>query len=254
MTTQLFYSLLAGISIGGVAGYLGALMMQKRMSLAAGPLGHLAFPGVALALMYGFDISLGAFPFIIFGVFLIWILESKTKIPTETLTAIIFASGVAFSFLFLPVHEAEEALVGNIMNIALPDLFLALGLSLFVFFMVRAIMKKMMIINVSEDLARAEGINIKKYNFIFLLAVAIIVALGVKLVGALLTAALVSIPVATAKNISWSLKSYTLFSFLFGVLGPIAGILIHQVSGLPAGVLIILSSAFFFLVSVFFQK
>ena len=254
MTSQLLYSLVAAISIGGVAGYLGSLMLQKRMSLAAGPLGHLAFPGVALAIIYGFDVSLGAFPFIILGIIFIWLLENKTKVPTDTLTAIVFASGIAISFLFLPIHEAEEALVGNISQVGFWDMIVTFVLSLFVFLTIKSIFRKMTIINVSEDLARVEGINIKKYNFIYLLSIALIVALGVKLVGALLTVALVSIPAATAKNISLSMRSYSGFSFLFGVLAPIVGIIIFKITNLPAGILIILASTVFFLISMFRQR
>ena len=48
---QLLLSLIAGIFIGGTAGYLGTLMLSKRMALVAGPLGHLTLPGIALALV-----------------------------------------------------------------------------------------------------------------------------------------------------------------------------------------------------------
>ena len=71
--TQLFLSLICGILIGGTAGYLGTLMLSKRMALVAGPLGHLTLPGIALALIYGFDVSLGAFPFVILGTIFIWL-------------------------------------------------------------------------------------------------------------------------------------------------------------------------------------
>jgi ABC-type Mn2+/Zn2+ transport system permease subunit len=70
MDDQLLMSLISGIFIGGAAGYLGSLMLSRRMALVAGPLGHLTLPGIALALMYGFDVSLGAFPFVILGIFL----------------------------------------------------------------------------------------------------------------------------------------------------------------------------------------
>ena len=59
MESQLILSLTAGIFIGGAAGYLGSLMLSKRMALVAGPLGHLTLPGIALALLYGFDVSFG---------------------------------------------------------------------------------------------------------------------------------------------------------------------------------------------------
>lgn len=254
MTSQLLYSLIAGISIGGVAGYLGSLMLQKRMSLAAGPLSHLAFPGVALAIVYGFDISLGAFPFIILGAFLIWMLQSKTKVPVDTLTAIVFAVGVGASFLFLPIDQAEEALVGSISHVGSGEAVITFVLSLLIFIIIKIKMREMMIIGVSEDLAQVEGISIVKNNLIFILSLALIVALGVKLVGALLTIALVSIPAASAKNISWSLKSFICFSFLFGMLAPVFGISLAPLLNMPAGILTILISAVFFLVTVFFQK
>jgi ABC-type Mn2+/Zn2+ transport system permease subunit len=48
------------------------------MSLAACPSGHLALLGIAIALIYGFDISLGAFPFVILGIVFIWLFERRT--------------------------------------------------------------------------------------------------------------------------------------------------------------------------------
>jgi len=254
MTRQLILSLISGLAIGGAAGYLGALMLQKRMALAAGPLGHLALPGVALALIYGFDISLGAFPFIILGIILIWLLEIKTKLPAEALTAIIFASGVAAAFLFLPIEQAEAALVGNINVINLPNALMAIILSGLVIVVVKKIFSSMVLINVSEDLAQVEGINLKKFNLIYLLCVAVIVALGVKLVGGLLTAALVAVPAATARNLAKSMKSYTILSFFFGVLAPVVGLIIFKFTASPSGTLIILSSAFFFLCSVLLKN
>ena len=111
---QFLLSLIAGIFIGGVAGYLGTLMLSKKMALVAGPLGHLTLPGIALALLYGFDVSLGAFPFVILGIILIWLFEMRTKISMEALTAVVFSSGVAIAFLLLPIGQAEAALVGDI--------------------------------------------------------------------------------------------------------------------------------------------
>ena len=84
--SSLLLSLTVGTVVGGVAAYLGTLMLSRKMALVAGPLGHLTLPGIALALVYGFDISLGAFPFVILGIVLIWLFEIKTKLPMEALT------------------------------------------------------------------------------------------------------------------------------------------------------------------------
>lgn len=254
MENQLVLSLITGIFVGGVAAYLGTLMLQKRMALVAGPLGHLTLPGVALALIYSFDVSLGAFPFVILGVILIWLFEIRTKLPMEALTAIVFASGVAIAFLFLPIGKAETALIGDISKVGLWGTISSVVLSILLFLIVKMIFPKMLLINISEDLAKSQGVNVKMYNLIYLLAIGVIVSLGVKLVGSLLTAALVAIPAASARNLSKNMRSYTLLSMLFGVVSAIIGILLYRVTVLPAGPLIILVATLFFLISLIFKK
>ena len=146
MTNHLLLTLAAGISIGGVAGYLGTLMLGRRMSLVAGPLGHLTLPGIALALIYGFDMSLGAFPFVILGIVLIWILEMQTKLPMEALTAVVFATGVAVAFLFLPIEQAEAALVGDITQTSLLDSTVSVILTVLLFLAITKIYQKLILI------------------------------------------------------------------------------------------------------------
>ena len=252
--SQFFLSLLSGIFIGGAAGFLGSLMLPKRMSLVAGPLGHLALPGIALALIYGFDISLGAFPFVILGIFLIWLFERKTKLPTEALTAVVFATGVAVAFFFLPIEQAEAALVGDISSVHLDDAAFAIAICAVVFFVVEMIYPKMTLINISEDIAKSQKINVGKYNLVYLLLIALIVALGVKVVGGLLTAAIVAIPAVTSRNLAKNLVQYKFLALSFGILSSAVGIFLSQLTSLPAGPLIIVSSAFLFLISIFLKR
>jgi zinc transport system permease protein len=251
---QFLFSLVAGIFIGGVAGYLGTLMLSRRMALVAGPLGHLTLPGIALALIYGFDVSLGAFPFVILGIFIIWLLEMRTKLPMEALTAIVFASGVAIAFLFLPIEQAETALVGDISQTGFWDALLVIFLCLFLFLMIRSIYSRMTLINISEDLAKSEGIDVKKYNLLYLGAIAVIVALGAKIVGGLLTAALVAIPAATARNLGKNLLQFSFLGLVLGAASSILGILIFRATGFPAGPLIVIIATLFFLVSLIHKK
>ena len=252
--SQFLLSLLSGIFIGGAAGFLGSLMLPKRMSLVAGPLGHLALPGIALALIYGFDISLGAFPFVILGIFLIWLFERKTKLPAEALTAVVFATGVAVAFFFLPIEQAEAALVGDISSVHLDDAAFAIAICAVVFFVVEMIYPKMTLINISEDIAKSQKINVGKYNLVYFLLIALIVALGVKVVGGLLTAAIVAIPAVTSRNLAKNLVQYKFLALSFGILSSAVGIFLSQLTMLPAGPLIIVSSAFLFLISIFLKR
>jgi zinc transport system permease protein len=252
--TQFLLSLIVGIFIGGVAGYLGSLMLSRRMALVAGPLGHLTLPGIALALMYGFDVSLGAFPFVIFGIILIWLFEMRTKLPMEALMAVVFASGVAFTFLFLPIEQAEAALVGDISRVRFAEAIISVVLAFLLFLVVKKIYSKIVLINISEELALSEEINIKKYNLIYLGSIAMIVALGVKMVGGLLTAALVAIPASAARNLSRDLAQYAFGAMVIGIISSFLGILLFKLTGFPAGPLIILASTFIFLISLILRR
>jgi len=172
----------------------------------------------------------------------------------EALTAIVFAFGVATAFLFLPVEKAESALVGDITKVSLSEVIITIILCLLVFFLVKKVYSKMILINISEDLAKAEGISVKKYNFLYLFCIAIVVALGVKMVGGLLTAALVAIPAASSRNLSKNLFQYTLLATIFGIISSVLGILLFKITSLPAGPLIIIVSSLIFLISTIFKR
>ncbi len=247
-------SLISGIFIGGAAGYLGTLMLSRRMALVAGPLGHLTLPGIALALIWGLDVSVGAFPFVILGVVLIWLLEMKTKLPMEALTALVFASGVAIAFLLLPMEQAETALVGDISKVDLHGTALSVIASLAIIVTLMRAYPRMILGNISEELAAAEGINVRRYNFLYLFLIAVIVALGVKMVGGLLTAALVAIPPSAARNVSTNLKQYALGATAIGAGSAVVGIVMSQITGFPAGPLVILVSAAIFLLTMPFAR
>jgi len=254
MDIQFILSLITAVFIGGIAGYLGSLMITKRMALVGGPLGHLALPGAALALLYSFNIFWGALGTIVIGAVIIWSLEIRTKLPIEALTGLVFAAGVALSFLILPISQAEEALIGNITKIGLTDTILTIILGTIVFLIIKKIYSKMILSGISGDLAKTEGVNVKKYNLIYLASIALIVALEVKIVGGLLTVAMLVIPASASRNFSRTLSQYSLGALVIGIISAGFGILLFKLIGFSAGPLIILSETLIFLISLIFKK
>ncbi|MBD3231290.1 metal ABC transporter permease [Candidatus Dependentiae bacterium] len=254
MKMQFFLALTMCFFIGSTAGYIGSLMLTKRMALMGGALGHLTLPGITLALLYNFDVSIGAFLFLILGIAAIWLFEQKTKLPTEALTAVVFATSIAISFIFLPQEKTVPALIGDISQISLNTTFITLILSIIIFLITRTIFSKIILISISTDVAKAEKINVKLYNFIYLFCIALTVALGVRIVGGLLTAALVAIPACISKNLSKNLFQYSYGALFFGGLSCITGSLMFKFTHISIGPLIIISSSFIFLISLFFKK
>ena len=251
---QFVLALIIGAFVGGAAGYLGTLMLSKKMGLVAGPLGHLTLPGIAIALMFGFDISLGAFPMVALGIVLIWLFEIRSKLPMESLTAIVFASGVAITFLFLPEEKTVPALIGDISQISLLAAAIIVVLCTIILVATRRIYPKMIMISISEDLAQAEKVDVRKCNFIYLTCIALTVSLGVRIVGGLMTAALAAIPACTSHNLSKNLSQYSWRGMILGSSACILGIAGFMFTGIPAGLLIILTSASLFLASLAFKR
>jgi zinc transport system permease protein len=92
----------------------------------------------------------------------------------------------------------------------------------------------MTLMNISEDLAKSQKINVEKYNLFYLLLIALIVALGVKVVGGLLTAAIVAIPAVTSRNLAKTIAKYKFSALSFGILSSAFGIFLSQLTSLPS--------------------
>jgi len=247
-------ALMTGMFVGGAAGYLGSLMITKRMSLMAGALGHLTLPGISIALLYDFDVSIGALLFLAVGITIIWFLEQKTKLHVESLTAIVFSLSLSVAFLFLPKSKAYQALIGDISNISIIAVVLSVFISLIIFFITKKLYYELVLTSISRDVACSEGINVKRNSFIYLTAISLMVALGVRIVGGLMTAALIAIPAGTSVNISKNILQYSYMSLLVGSFSCVMGIFASYITYIPAGPLIIISSGILFLISLLCKK
>jgi ABC-type Mn2+/Zn2+ transport system permease subunit len=154
------------------------------------------------------------------------------------------------AFLFLPEKETNIALLGDISEISAIMVITTVIISVALFWTIKSIYAELILAGISPDLAQTTGANLKLNNTIYLICIAITVALGVRIVGGLMTAALLAIPACTAKNLCTSLKHYALTSTLAGSLACLMGIMIYAFFGIPAGPAIVIASIVLFLISV----
>lgn len=250
---QLLYGIILAGSVSAVAACLGTFMLTRRMTLTAGALGHITIPGAAFSILYGIDTFWGSLVFLILGAIFIWVLELKTKLPFEAVTAVVFAASLSTAFLFLPEKETHEVLIGNISNISLLAVILTATASIAMLVLIIANSKNLILINISKDLARVEGISVTRQNLLYLLCIALVITLGARIVGGLLTAALVAIPACSGRIISKNFSTYLGTSIFIGTISGILGIIASHYTSIPAGPLIIISSTIIFLISVIFR-
>jgi ABC-type Mn2+/Zn2+ transport system permease subunit len=250
LAEPLIFSLVAGIFIGLSAGYVGSLMVLKKMALVGDALSHVALPGLALGILFNFNPFIGAFAFLFAASAITWYIERSTKLSAESIIGVLFVLALAIGILITPEPDLLEALFGNIAKVSFYDALSAVVISILVLVLVRWIYLKTVLSLISEELAKSNGINVSRYNFVYLFLVALVVAIGIKLVGSLLVGALVIVPAAAAKNSSQNLSSYAKVSGIIGIASALSGVLLSHYMGLPAGPLVVVSGTVIFLTAL----
>ncbi len=228
--------------------------MLKRMSLVGDALSHVALPGIAIALTFGINPMLGALVALAIATLGIWYLAEHSEVYPEALVGVFFTASLSLGLLLTPEPELLEALFGNIDKIGMADGLMVVAGAVIIFVITSLISKKLLLGVVSEDLAKSQKIDVSKINLIYLLLVALVVALGVKFLGTLLTGAMVIIPAVTAKNIAKNIKAFHLFSILFGIISSLVGILTAKYFGISSGPAVVLTAVVIFIFSYFFRR
>jgi len=239
MTDAAVYSLVAGISVGFAGGYVGSLMVLKRMALVGDALSHVALPGLALGILFHFNPFFGAFAFLFSAAVLTWYIEKTTRLFPEAIIGVLFVTALAVGILLTPEVDLLEALFGDIATVSAVDALLAIAISAPTVVVARLVYRRVVLSILSEELARSTGINVALINFVYLFLVTVVVAVGIKIVGTVLVGALVVVPAAAMKNISRSLSSYALLSGVTGIVSAGSGIVLANYLGLPAGPLVV---------------
>jgi zinc transport system permease protein len=236
------------------AGVVGCFAVMRRMTLAADAMSHVALPGIGLALVLHLNPIIGGVAMLLVGAVLIWGLERRTGISTETVVGVVFSAALAVGSMLASGEELIDALLGkpgalNPTEVAF-GLLAPLGV---VVFLVRA-RNRLLIALVSPDLARTVNINVERLNLGFLLAFAVTVALGLRYLGVLLMGSLIIIPAATAKHLARNIRAMFLVAVGVSVGSTLLGSALAAVLPLPTGPLIIAVAAACFFVSLAWRR
>ena len=254
MYANLPFALIVALSAGPAAGYLGSIMVSKHMALVGDALSHVALPGLALGLIFDFNPFIGAFAFVATAMIVTWYVERTSVLAVEAIIGVLFVLALAIGVLITPEPDLLEALFGDVSTVTSFDALLTLVLSVFVILVTKAIYRRMMLTMISKEIAVSSGINVARVNLIFLLLVAVVVSVGIKEVGTLLVGAVVIVPAAAARNVSTSLKVYSILSALIGGISAFSGVMLSQFLNVPAGPLVVIVGTIVFAVLFFYYR
>jgi ABC-type Mn2+/Zn2+ transport system permease subunit len=236
------------------AGMVGCFAVMRRMTLASDALSHVALPGIGLALLLHVNPVLGGFAALLLGTVLVWALEHKTRVPTETIVGVVFSAALALGSLLTSGEELIDALFGSPAGPGPVETALGfVAVTFIVVFVLRA-KSRLVISLVSPDLARTAGIDVARLDLLYLLAFSLSVALGLRYLGVLLMGSLIIIPAATAKHLARSLHSMLAIAVGVAVASTLAGTYAALALHREAGPLIIATASAGFFVSLLVRR
>jgi ABC-type Mn2+/Zn2+ transport system permease subunit len=211
------------VAMAVAAGLVGCFAVMRRMSLSADALSHVALPGIGVAMALRIHPLAGAVAMLFFGALLVWALENRARLATETIIGVVFSSALAAGSLIASGEDLIDALFGG--GGALSQLELAFGLAAATAVVAFVLKQKnaLVLALVSPDLARTAGVNLRRLNLLYLQMFALTIALGLRYLGVLLMGSLVIIPAATATRLSNNLNQMLMTAAAIAVTVTVAG-------------------------------
>lgn len=259
-------ALISALFIGPLLGIIGTLVVSKKMAFYSEAIGHAAMTGIAIGIILGENYSTPYFSTfgysILFGILIIYT-KTKTDIALDTLIGIFLAVSISIGASLLTYtagtinpHIIENILFGSILTIEKVDIYILITITVLVFIILYPCYNKFLLISINPSIALARKINIKFYEYLFIILLSITTIGAIKIVGSILGEALLLIPTASAKNISHSMRAFIGYSILFSTLSCILGIILpaYLTLSIPSGAAVILSSTIIFIISIIIKK
>ncbi len=253
-------ALLAGLLVALMSSVLGVFIVQRGLSFLGDGLAHSAFGGVALGLLLGVDQPLWvALLFTLSASLGIAWVRDRTQLSSDTAIGIFFAVSVALGVLFVSLEtgysvDAWNLLFGSILGIGQEELWLIAGVTPLALGLLSALWGRLAYATFDAELAQTDGVWVRGLEYLLFALAAVVIVASVRVVGAILIAAYLVIPAATARLVSRSLFQMTLLSVTFGVFSTVVGLALSFFLEVPSGSTVILTQAALFIAAAPFAR
>jgi zinc transport system permease protein len=248
-------ALVAGCLTALVAGPLGCFIVWRRLAYFGDTLAHSALLGVALAFLFQINLTLSVFLVCALVAVLLLLLQRKASLSSDALLGLLSHSALAVGLVVLAFMswvriDLMGFLFGDILSVNKSEIGLMASGAVVVLGVLALIWQRLFAATVNHDLAMAEGMNPQQVNVIFMLLLAAVIAISMKIVGVLLITALLIIPAATARRFASTPEQMAVIAALAGVAAVVAGLFGSLNFDTPSGPSIVVAAMGLFIVSL----
>jgi zinc transport system permease protein len=242
------FAFAAGGIVGALAPAVGFFLVQRRMSLIGDGIGHVAFAGVAAGYLIGISpVATGVAAAVAGAIGVEW-LRARRRTAGDQALALLFYTGIALGVVLVSAAGALNAnlftfLFGSILTVTGGDLVLVGILGAIGFAVIAALYRTLVAVSLDEEGARVSGLPVGLVNVVLAALTGVTIAASMRIVGILLIAALMVLPVIAASRIAWSVRSTILIAIGIGLASVVIGLTVSYYADLAPGGTIVLTAA-----------
>ena len=254
MLEFLLPSILAGLGIALIAGPLGSFVVWRKMAYFGDTLAHASLMGLALGFLFNINLYFALLICCLMLAVLLVTLQKQKLVATDTLLGILAHSAlslglVAVSFLDNVRVDLMSYLFGDLLAVSPTDLVFIYAGAAVIGVVLAIFWRPLLSTTVNEDLAAVDGINIDLMRLILMLLIGIVIAVGMKFVGALIMTSLLIIPAATARKFANTPEQMAFLASVIGSIAVFGGLSLSWFYDTPAGPSVVISAAAMFMLS-----
>jgi zinc transport system permease protein len=249
----------AGIVVALICPLLGIFLVLRRYSLMADTLAHVSLAGVAIGLLTKIDPVITALATSTIGSLIIDRLRTSKKVYGESALALFLSASLALAVVLISLGSGLNAnlftyLFGSIVAVRPVDVVIVSVLGIVVIILLLAFYKEFVYLSFDEEAAQVSGIPVKFMNILLIILAAMTVSLAMRIVGILLIAALIVIPIITALQFGQSFKKTIIIGEGISLFSVVCGIFVSYYLNLAAGGSIVLIALLIFICSLFINR
>lgn len=241
-------ALAAGLGLAVIAAPLGCFVVWQRMSYFGETIAQASLIGIALGLALGISVTAGALVFAVLMAVVLIGLSRQRLVPLDAVMGLLAHAALAVGVLAAalvrgPSVDLMSYLFGDIYAVSIADLWwVGLG-GAFVLAAVVALWEPLLMVSIHEDLARAEGVATGRSKALFVLLLALTIAIAMKIVGILLAIAFLIMPAVAARPLSRTPEQMALVAAGIAMAGVVGGVALSLALDAPGGAAIVVVMA-----------
>ncbi|MCP5159626.1 MAG: zinc ABC transporter permease subunit ZnuB [Gammaproteobacteria bacterium] len=246
-------ALLGGLGVALAAGPLGAFMVWRRMAYFGDTLAHSGLLGIVLGMVLNVNPELGVAVTCLTVAVVLVLLQRQRRLAADTLLGILAHTSLSVGLVMLAFLETVRVdlvsyLFGDILAISPSDLYWIWGGALLALAALAWLWRPLLAATVHEDLAQVEGVPVFAVRLAFMLLIAIVIAVAMKVVGILLITSLLVIPAAAARRFARSPEGMAALASGLGCIAVGTGLWVSLRWDTPAGPSVVIAAAVLFAV------